>query len=136
MSGFIRGILGGVAAAALMIGAAFAVRYLKAHGLISGDVRELMSRSIGVISGIYVAFVGNSLPKTLIPLGRVREPDFAQSLRRFIAATLVIGGLLFAALWLLAPFRLALPLSLASLGSAFALTVLAIVVCGLSQAKG
>ena len=136
MNGFVRGILGGVAAAALMIGAAFGVRYLKAHGLISGDVHELMSRSIGVISGIYVAFVGNSLPKTLIPLGQVREPAFAQSLRRFIAATLVIGGLLFAAVWLFAPTTLTLPLSIASLGGACALVFFAIVACGISQAKG
>lgn len=136
MNGAVKSILGGVVAAALMIGAAFGVRYLKAHGLFAGDIHEFMSRSTGVITGIYTAFLANLMPKTLIPLSRTGgEPAFAQSLRRFIAAILVIGSLLFAAAWLFAPMKLALPLSLASLGSAFALTVLAILVCGISQAR-
>jgi hypothetical protein len=136
MNGAARGILGGAVAAALILGAAFGLRYLKTHGLFLGDAREATSRSIGVISGILVAYLANVMPKTLIPLGQMREPAFAQSLRRFIAATLVIGALLFAAAWLLAPMKLTLPLSLVSLGGAFAIVVLAVVVCGISQARG
>jgi len=135
MNSATKGIVGGVAYGALIIGAVFAAKYLKATGSFTGDVHDLMSRSIGVISGLYVVFVANSVPKTLIPLSRVSEPAFAQSLRRFIAATLCIGGLVFAGVWLLAPMSLAFPLAIASLGGAFALTVLAILVCGLSQAK-
>lgn len=135
MNGAVRSIAGGLVAAALMIGTAFGVRYLKARGLFTGDVQEFVSRSTGVTMGIYVAFIANSLPKTLVPLAQVREPAFAQSLRRFIGAILVIGSLLFAAAWLFAPIKLALPLSLAGLGSAFALVVLAILVCGITQAR-
>jgi hypothetical protein len=136
MNGAVKSIAGGMVVAALMIGTAFGMRYLKARGLFAGDVHEFVSRSTGVIMGIYVAFLANSLPKTLIPLARLREPAFAQSLRRFIAATLVIGSLLFAVMWLFAPIGLALPLSLASLGSTFALVVAAILTCGISQARG
>ena len=135
MSSASKSILGGVVAAALIIGSAFVVRYLKARGLFDGDVQAFVSRSTGVIMGIYVAFLANSVPKTLVPLARVREPAFAQSLRRFIGTTLVIGALLFAAAWLLAPMKSALPLSIAGLGGAFALVVLAILVCGITQAR-
>ena len=82
-----------------------------------------------------MAYFGNSLPKNLISLGQMREPAFAQSLRRFIAAILVTGGLLFSAGWLLAPMAFALPLSLVSVGGALALVFLAIVGCAISQAK-
>ncbi|HEY4116056.1 MAG TPA: hypothetical protein VGM17_18510 [Rhizomicrobium sp.] len=84
MNSAIKSILGGVVAAALMIGSAFVVRYLKARGIFAGEVHESVSRSTGVITGIYTAFLANSVPKTLIPLAQVREPVFAQSLRRLL----------------------------------------------------
>ena len=130
-----RDILGGVVAGALMVGTAFALRYLKARGFLAGDINEYTSRSTGVITGILVAYLANSIPKTLIPLIRLREPAFAQSLRRFIGITLVIGALLYTATWLFAPFKLTLPLGLASLGGALAIDIVAIAFCGLSQAK-
>ena len=135
MNRALRDILAGVLAAALIVGIALSARYLNARGLFPGDVKEFIGRSCAVIAGLYTAYLANSVPKALIPLGRMGEPAFAQSLRRFIAAVLFIGALLFTAAWLFAPFKLALPLSLASLGSAFVLTVIAVLVCGISQGK-
>ena len=135
MNSFVRGIAGGLVAGALMVGAAFGLRYLHARGLFAGDAHEFSERTTGVVMGIFVAWLSNSIPKTLIPLSRIREPAFAQSLRRFNAAILVVGSLIYTAAWLFAPIKLALPLSIAGLGGALVLVVIAILICGLSQAK-
>ena len=131
-----KAMLGGVAVGAVMLGAAFGLQYLKAQGFFPGDAHEFKARSIGVIMGIFVVYLANSIPKTLIPLSRSGgEPAFAQSLRRFNAAILVVGALVYTGAWLFAPIKLALPLSIASLGGATAVVFVAILICGISQAK-
>ena len=83
--------------AAIMIPLALAAKYANAHGYIDGDTRL----RILAMNGLYIAYLGNSLPKAVVPYAWARQS------RRFTGWVLVLSGLVFAGLWAFAPIPLA-----------------------------
>lgn len=79
----------------------------------------LAGRLFGTMLGAVVVFYANVVPKSLIPLARMRcDPATEQALRRFAGQALVLGGLGYAAASLLAPLGMARYLAIAALSSA------------------
>ena len=113
-----RQILGGLVAGAAIVGAALILRLLHVQG------GELKVRVINIIMGVFIAWLGNNLPKQSVHLLAIaRSPQQAQRLRRTAGLLLFAGGLLFSLAWLAAPMAWALPLSLAALGGAILVTM-------------
>jgi hypothetical protein len=87
--------------------------------------RDLRQRLIGVMFGLLVVGYANAAPKTLTPLARLRcTPAAEQAIRRFVAWTLVLGGLAYIAGWIFAPIDHADVIATGLLGTAF-VTVIA-----------
>jgi hypothetical protein len=113
-----RQILGGLVAAAMMLGAAWALRLMHIPG------EEAKTRAINVILGILVVWIANNTPKQLAPLsamGCSRERE--QRLRRMSGMLIFAGGLVYSVAWLAAPMSLAFPLSIAALGGGVVATL-------------
>ena len=107
--------------AALILGAT-AVLGLASPGYIDP---ELADRLLGVMLGLVVVFYANAAPKVLTPLARMHcSPEAEQSLRRFAAWAIVLGGLGFAAAWGFAPIESARFLAIGVLGSALLVVML------------
>ena len=65
-------------------------------------------RGWGVSMGLLLVVVGNFIPKTLEPLARNRAADGkVQALQRFSGWAFVLGGVAYAAIWLVAPIEYA-----------------------------
>jgi hypothetical protein len=113
-----RQILGGLLAAAMMLGSVWALRLLHLPG------GEAKTRTINIILGALVVWMANSAPKRFAPLSAIScSPEREQSLRRTSGVLLVAGGLTYSLAWLVAPISLAFPLSIAALGGAVVLTL-------------
>ena len=85
---------------------------------------ELAKRLVGIMLGVVVVVYSNAAPKALTPLALMRcDPAAEQSMRRFAGWALVLGGLGYAAVWLLAPLSNAGMLSVAVLGGALVAVV-------------
>ena len=113
-----RQILGGLVAGAAIVGAALILRLLHVQG------GELKVRVINIMMGIFIAWLGNNLPKQSAQLvAIVRSPEQAQRLRRTAGFLLLAGGLLFSLAWLAAPMTWALPLSVAAIAGAILVTM-------------
>ena len=67
-------------------------------GYVDGDT---VTRIVIGLTGLMVASFGNRLPKTFVPSARAREA------RRVAAWSLVLSGLVYAALWAFAPIPVA-----------------------------
>ncbi len=92
----IAGLASGVAMALVVLGAAF----LRKLGLIDG---ALVTRVGCGITGVWMVWYGNRLPKIALPLPR----GCAGRARRVSAWSMVLSGLLYAALWIFAPIPVA-----------------------------
>ncbi len=79
--------------AAIMIPVALAAKFAHAHGYISSDA----VLRVVAMNGLYVAYLGNALPKAAVPHA------LAQKVRRFGGWSLFLSGLVFTGLWLFAP---------------------------------
>ena len=82
--------------------------------LVLGAVKDadLSRRATMVILGVFFAFTGNGMPRTLTPLAVMRcDPARVQAFQRFAGWTWVLTGLAFAGVWLLLPLGLAKPVS-------------------------
>jgi len=82
-----------------------------------------VDRLRGVMSGALVIYFSSAASKSLPPLARLRDPVTEQSLRRFSAWTLTLGGAGFAIASLVAPVRWANEIAVALLASAVALVI-------------
>ncbi|WP_323144869.1 hypothetical protein [Massilia phyllosphaerae] len=83
---------------------------LRQGGIVSA---ETAMRVMGILIGSTVLLSANVLPKKLVPLARVScNPGREQTLRRFAAWTLVLGGLGFALAYAFAPIAIASTLAI------------------------
>jgi hypothetical protein len=88
------------------------------------DGAELSRRAGMITAGLVLAFIGNSLPKTLTPLSAQRcDPARAQTLERWSGWTWMLTGLGYAVVWMVAPFDLAPTVSIALVAAAMLLVV-------------
>lgn len=95
---------------------------------------ELARRLWGAMLGAVVVVYANAAPKVLIPLTRLRcAPSSEQALRRFSGWAIVLGGLGYAAAWLLVPIESAGLVAMGLLGTAL---LLVIIRCGWAMAAG
>lgn len=92
-------LIGSLAWAGVMLALAFGSALAHRLGYIDRDT--VIRVSSGVI-GLWMAWYGNRMPKTMVPL-----PACARQARRFSAWSLVLSGLAYAGLWALAPIPVA-----------------------------
>jgi hypothetical protein len=85
--------------AALMMGIPLALTLARAFGLVDGT--ELARRSTGVLTGAFLAMLGNAMPKNLPPLSSMRcDGTRQQAFLRIAGWTWVLCGLVSAIGWL------------------------------------
>jgi hypothetical protein len=113
----------GVLIAGLMIGVSLAPTVLHQMGLMPADHGETSVRGFNAALGILEVGYASAAAKQLRRLTDIGDLAAEQSLRRFVAWVLVIGGLLYSTIWLAAPYDLAADLSIGALGSAVAIAV-------------
>ncbi len=116
-----RPVAFGLVVAAAFTGAALLLRALTPEHISI----EVGQRLFGILCGLLVIAYANVVPKTLVPLVRLRgDPAREQALRRFAGWSLLLGGLVYALAWLLAPLQYARAIAIAGLGTATLLVVL------------
>ncbi len=90
-------ILAGLVFAGCTLLLSLVAKFAHAHGYIDGDaVLRVLA-----MNGLFVAYLGNSLPKAVVPYAWARQS------RRFSGWMLVLSGLAYAGLWAFAPIPLA-----------------------------
>jgi hypothetical protein len=106
-----RQIQGAAVFGGLMMTLALAVKLAHAYGLWGGD--DFARRGMMVILGVFFAFTGNAMPKTLTPLSALQcDPAKIQAFQRLAGWTWVLTGLGYSMAWLLLPIDAAQPTSL------------------------
>ena len=101
-----------VGIAALIMFVSLAVKFGEALGVLTDP--DLSRRAAQIGAGVFLMFMGNSLPKTLTPLSRMScNPASVQAFQRFAGWTWVLTGLGFTMAWLVLPVTVAKPVSLA-----------------------
>ena len=114
-------ILSALGLAALILGTAAAMNYAQSRGLIDADIAD---RAMQVVVGLVLAGYANLMPKQLgRPRGAPAAEAAAQSVRRVGGLVMSLGGLAWAAIWALAPMSLTMPLGIAAVASATAVTL-------------
>jgi len=107
-AGVIRGSVG---IAALIMGLSLTVKLVEALGLTTDPDWSRRASLMGM--GVFLMFMGNSMPKTLTPLAKMRcNPASVQAFQRFAGWTWVLTGLGFSIAWLVLPLTVAKPVSM------------------------
>lgn len=104
---------------ALIVGGALALRWAEAHGLID----DTPDRSFGVTVGVILAWFGNLAPKKGLDDCPGRLTADHQAMRRFAGRTFVLGGLAYAAAWIVVPSPYASEAAMAAIALALALVL-------------
>jgi hypothetical protein len=91
-----------LAGAAFMLAAAFGLRWASPEYISVATAQRLTAALLGLVVVAY----SNVIPKSLVSLARMRcAPAREQATRRFVAWSLVLGGLGYSAAALLAPLE-------------------------------
>jgi len=109
-----RPIVNGLAQAGVLLAAGAILKYAEHIHAVGPDVA---TRAIQVIIGLYLAFLGNFIPKRLSASGRIHTAQ------RIAGWAFVIAGLGYATLWALAPQATADVVSTAMVASATIVTL-------------
>ncbi len=110
----------GAIIAGVILVLAVALKLVHALGL----GRDMASRVIGVASGLIVVCNANAIPKALTPLSQTTcDPARVQAVRRFVAWSLVLGGLAFMGAWIFAPSTRDAVISAGCLGTSLLLVI-------------
>jgi hypothetical protein len=104
-----------VAVSSLVVALPLAARLADTLGWIEPSAAHAMAtRWTNVVSGGYLVFRGNHLPKVLTPLSELRcDPAVLDMLKRRTGWLIVLAGFAYSVLWLALPTRLALPVGAA-----------------------
>jgi hypothetical protein len=95
-------IRAGIVFAALMLVVSLGNRLAIASGASSSP--DFAQRAVMAISGAFLAFSGNAMPKILTPLASMEcDPARAQAVRRFAGWTWVLTGVALCMMWLVLP---------------------------------
>lgn len=108
-------IRAGLIWAAGLLALAFVGTLARKAGYIDAD---RLTRLVASTTGLWLAWYGNRMPKTLVPAGAC-----ARKARRFSAWSMVVSGLAYAALWLFAPMPAAAIGGIAALLGGIAVTL-------------
>jgi hypothetical protein len=91
-------VVGSLAWGAGIVILALVARFARDQGYIDG---ETVTRLVIGATGLMIAWWGNRMPKTFVPVA------WARRLRRVAGWSLFLSGILYAALWAFAPIPLA-----------------------------
>jgi hypothetical protein len=106
-----RQIEGAVIFAGLMMTVALMGKLSATFGLWGGE--DLARRGTQITMGLFFAFTGNAMPKTLTPLSALRcDPARVQAFQRFAGWSWVLTGLSYSLVWLMLPIALAQTVSI------------------------
>lgn len=104
-----------VALAIIMLTISLGLAIAQRLDLIGNGIAD---RVFGAVIGIMLAVYGNAVPKNLERLeGRQCRPSRIQSFQRFAGWTMVVTGLLYAAVWIILPSDIGKPVSTVILGT-------------------
>jgi hypothetical protein len=99
----------GVVFASLMLSAGMGGKVAQAIGLI--ESQDMSRRITMALTGVFLAVIGNAMPKMLTPLSAHCDGAKTQAFNRFAGWTWFIAGLTHAMVWLVLPLDVAKPLS-------------------------
>jgi hypothetical protein len=91
--------------AALMMGIPLALTLARSYGFVDGS--DVARRSTGILTGAFLAMLGNVMPKNLPPLSSGCDGARQQAFQRLAGWTWVLCGLALAVGWLALPIDLA-----------------------------
>lgn len=118
----VESVAGGIVSAGGLLVAALGLKLAASLGMM-GDA-DVARRSSMAFLGLFLAFLGNSMPKTLTPLSALRcDAAKVQAMQRLSGWTWVLAGLAYALAWLTLPLELAKPVSTALIVGAMAVVV-------------
>lgn len=119
-----REIVGSIILASLILLGAMGTAALRSAEIIEGD---LSKRIAGLVIGAVLVFMGNAMPKKLVPLDAAgccaTNPARAQKIQRFMAWAFVLMGLFYMAVWALLDLDHASTAVLLTLPAAIALLI-------------
>jgi hypothetical protein len=119
-------IRNGIVFAGLILVISLGMKLATALGAIQDA--DLARRATMVILGGFLAFTGNTMPKTHTPLSALQcDAARAQAFQRFAGWSWVLTGLALAVVWLVLPLDLAKPVSLVLLMSSMLMIVAEVV---------
>jgi hypothetical protein len=111
--------------AALMMGIPLALTLARSYGLVDGS--DLARRSTGVLIGLFLAMLGNVMPKNVPPLSSGCDGARQQAFHRLAGWTWVLCGLASAVAWLVLPIDLAGTAAVVLAATAMAVTIVHLV---------
>lgn len=111
--------------AAVMLDVALALTLGRTYGLI--DASDAIRRSTGVLMGVFVAMLGNAMPKNLPPLSSGYDEARQREFHRLAGWTWALGGLALAIGWVALPTDQAETASIVVMGTALMATVVHLV---------
>ena len=91
-------LIGSLAWGGGIVAVALGMTVARKLGYVDSDT---VTRVVIGMNGLMIAWFGNRMPKTFVPSARARQA------RRVAAWSLVLSGLVYAALWAFAPIQLA-----------------------------
>lgn len=116
-----RPILSGLVQAGVMIAAAAALKYAESVHAVAPDVA---ARAMQAIIGLSLAFIANFMPKSVpASRGATAAGGRAQSALRIGGWAFMIAGLLYAAIWALAPLTIAGDIAIVPVAAALVVTI-------------
>lgn len=121
---------GAVVLAALMLMAGLSENVAAGLGLGGAEAfDQIAERGAMVLTGVFLAFTGNAMPKMLTPLSAASccDPVKAQAFQRFVGWVWALSGLSFAIAWLALPLDIANPVAMACIIAAMVITATAMV---------
>ena len=99
----------GVVFAGLMLSAGLGGKLAVAFGVLESP--DLSQRITMALTGVFLAVIGNAMPKMLTPLSAHCDGAKTQAFNRFAGWTWFMAGLTHAMVWLVLPLDVAKPLS-------------------------
>lgn len=122
-----------VGLAAVMLAATYFLTLAGKAGMVNNDVG---TRAVMAMTGLIVAMLGNSVPKTLKqPRSSAELEQRIQAGLRQVGWTMMLGGLAFSLAWVIAPGAIVWPLSLAVMGIVFVIALVEILRCRFGAAQ-
>jgi hypothetical protein len=115
-----RPIAYSLAAAALMLASAAALRYAANTGVVTEDVAK---RGMQVIIGLWLAMQGNFMPKSIRGSRSLEAGRRVQAALRVGGYAFTLAGLFYAGVWAFAPLQIADITSIIVVASAMLLTM-------------
>lgn len=84
----------------------------------------IAERIVGVTIGVFLMFMGNSIPKVLTPISKMRcDPARAQAVQRYAGRVFMLAGLAITIAWIATPIDFASIVMLAAGGASLILVI-------------